>query len=135
MGEIFCMACGDFIYHECFDQERERLFVEIHYPSLCWEETPILRGVDPSSFIITPEHGVMWRGMMATYPNSVSTQIVHASRFAAKRLSMFRGLMGGRTIDWGQKALALSIYQQRHRETFFSYISLLQYFQCFLMTS
>jgi len=114
MGEIFCMACGDFIYHECFDQERERLFVEIHFPSLCWKETPILRGVDPSSFIFTPEHGVMWRGMMATYPNPVSTQIVHASRFAAKRLLMFRGLVGEKTIDWGPKALALAIYQQRH---------------------
>lgn len=135
MGEIFCMACGDFIYHECFDQERERLFVEIHFPSLRWKETPILRGVDPSSFIITPEHGVLWRGMMATYPNPVSTQIVHASRFAAKRLLMFRGVVGEKTTDWGPKALALAIYQQRHCKTILSYFSILKLFLWSLMTS
>ena len=108
------MGCGDFVYHECFDQERERLFLEKNFPSLCWEETPILRGINPSSFVVTPEHGVVWRGMMATYPSPVSTQLVHASRFAARRLSIFRGDVGDRTQDWGPKAIELSIYQQRH---------------------
>ena len=85
------MACGDIIYHECFDQERDRVFLEHNIPTLSWSETPIIRGFDPSSFFVTPEHGVVWRGMVATYPAPVCSQLVEASRLAIKRLSIFRG--------------------------------------------
>ena len=101
LGEIFCFGCGDNVYHECFDQERERLFLEQNIPSLCWRETPILRGIDPSSFIVTPENGVVWRGMMAAYPTPVSTQLVQASRFAAKRSSIFRGNIVDISMEMG----------------------------------
>ncbi len=75
VGELFCMGCGDFVHHECFDQERERLFVENNYPSLSWKDTPILRGVDASSLAVIPEHGYVWRGMLATYPIPVSSNV------------------------------------------------------------
>ena len=110
------MKCGDIVYHECFDQERERIFLEQNIPSLCWKETPIIRCVDPSSFMATPENGVVWRGMIATYPTPVSAQLVQASRFAANRLSIFNSDLGDRSIELGPKALALSIHQQLHSE-------------------
>jgi len=106
------MGCGDFVYHEVFDQERERIFLEQNIPSLSWRETPILRGVDPSSFIVTPENGAVWRGMMATYPSPVSAQLVQASRFAVKRMSIFRG--DDTNLELGPKAAELCIYRQHH---------------------
>ncbi|KAL7547769.1 hypothetical protein ACHAWF_011051 [Thalassiosira exigua] len=103
-GEVFCMGCGDVVYHECFDLERERIFVEHHVPSLSWRESRIIRGVDPSSFMITPENGVVWSGLKATYPTPVPAQLVHAARFAAKRIAMFRGGMVERSMEPGVKA-------------------------------
>jgi len=116
LGEIFSFGSGDIVYHEVFDQERERIFLEQNIPSLSWRETPILRGVDPSSFIVTQEHGVIWRGLMATYPAPVSTQLVEASRLAAKRFSIFRGDIDSRFMEMGANAAELAIYQQRHSE-------------------
>ena len=113
-GELFCMGCGDFVYHECFDQERERLFLEQNHPSLSWSETPIIRGVDPSSFIVTPENGIVWRGMMATYPSPIRPELAQSGRFAINRISLFRGDKYGSTMELGPKAVELSTYQQCH---------------------
>jgi hypothetical protein len=113
LGELFCMPCGKVIHHECFEQERERLFLEHNIPTLCWSETPIIRGIDPSSFCITPENGVVWRGMMATYPAPVASQLVEASRLAIKRSSIFRGDRCNRSMNLGPEAVKLSMYQLR----------------------
>lgn len=111
------------MYHECFEQERERVFLEKNVPSLSWSKTPILRGAIIGSFVESPENGVVWRGMMATYPTQVSMQLVQASRFAAKRISIFRGDMVDRSMGLGTKAAELSVYQQCHC-MFFVFFSL-----------
>jgi hypothetical protein len=108
------MPCGNVIHHECFDQERERLFLEHNIPTLCWSETPIIRGIDPSSFCITLKNGVVWRGMMATYPTPVSSQLVEASRLAIKRSSIFRGDRCNRSMKLGSAAVKFSMFQLRH---------------------
>lgn len=135
------MGCGDFIHQECFDQERERLFIEYNYPLLSWKAQPILRGVDASNFLIVPEQGNVWQGMQATYPIQVPSRVrllpmtlllllcaktykpfllpilpklVAAARRAAKRLSIFRGLVGERAVEWGAKSLGLSVYIRDH---------------------
>lgn len=105
------MGCGDNVYHECFDQERDRICLEYNIPSLCWKETPIIRGFDPSSFIFTPENGVIWRGMMATYPTPVSPRLIQAAQYGLKRLSIFSGNVGERMVD-GVNATKLAVYQQ-----------------------
>lgn len=110
------MPCGDLVYHECFDQERERIFLENNIPTLSWGETRIIRGIDPSSFVFTRENGVVWRGMMATYPTPVSGQLVEASRLAMNRMAIFRGDSFNGSINWGPAAVKLSLYRQRWRK-------------------
>lgn len=75
LGELYCMGCGDFVHQECFDQERERLFIEYNYPLLAWKAKPILRGVDASNFLMLPEQGYVWQGLQATYPIQVSSRV------------------------------------------------------------
>lgn len=110
------MGCGDNVYHECFDQERERIALEQNIPLLCWKETPVIRGVYPSSFMLTPENGVVWRGMMASYPSPVSPQLVQASQLALKRFSIFRGDTSNRLFEWGANDIELATYQREQRE-------------------
>ena len=69
------MGCSSFIHQECFDQERERLFVEFNHPSLSWQPKEIIRGFDASSFIMVPEQGHVWRGLKATYPIHVASNV------------------------------------------------------------
>ncbi len=98
--------------HECFDQERDRVFLEQNIPHLCWRETPIIRGIDPSSFCVNTENQIIWQGIIASYPTPVSAQFVQASRLAAKRMAIFRGDLCNNTKDLGPKAMELFKYQQ-----------------------
>ena len=63
-GEIFCMKCGDFVYHNVLDREKERVDIQVNLGHLGWER----RGITKRSFgfgnnflddfIVLP-HGVM----------------------------------------------------------------------------
>jgi ubiquitin carboxyl-terminal hydrolase 22/27/51 len=63
-GEIFCMKCGDFVYHDVLDREKERVDIQVNVGYLGWER----RGKTKRSFgfgenllddfIVLP-HGVM----------------------------------------------------------------------------
>jgi hypothetical protein len=108
------MGCGDFVYHECFDQERERVFLEQNIPQLSWRDTPINRGIDPSSFVVTAENKVLWQGIIASYPTPVSAQFVKASKLAAKRFAIFRGELWNDIKYLGPKAMEVFKYQQCH---------------------
>lgn len=123
LGELFCMSCGDVVHHECFDQEHERVFLEHNIPQLSWRETPIIRGIDPSSFIVTTDNQVIWQGIIASYPTPVSAQFVQASQLAAKRLAIFRGeILNGWKL-MGLKAMELFKYQHCHGKIFVIFCS------------
>lgn len=113
-GELFCMGCGDIVQHECFDRERERVFLEQNHPSLCWQESLIIRGINPSSFNVTKEQGYVWRGLLASYPIPAPSQYVRASQSALKRLLMFRGCSTNTMVDLGPTALKLTMHRQAH---------------------
>ena len=120
-GDLFCMGCGDVIRHECFDQERTRIFFEHNYPTLSWKGFNIIRGVDPSSFAITPKHGVVWQGLIATYPTPVRPELVQAAQYAAQRISIFRGDVDYKTTEFGPVATELYNYQRLHCKCYLSY--------------
>lgn len=101
------------MHHECFDQERERVFLEQNIPQLSWRVTPIIRGIDPSSFIVA-ENQIMWQGMIASYPTPVSAQFVQASQLAVKRIAIFRGEICNGLKHLGPKAMELFNHQQCH---------------------
>jgi hypothetical protein len=44
-------------------------------------------------------------------------KLVVAARSAAKRLSIFRGYVGERAVEWGTKSVELSLYVREHRES------------------
>jgi hypothetical protein len=46
-------------------------------------------------------------------------KLVVAARSAAKRLSIFRGYVGERAVEWGTKSVELSLYVREHRESLF----------------
>lgn len=117
-GEIFCMRCGDLVQQECFDRERERVFLEQNHPSFCWQESPISRGINPSSFTVTKEQGYVWRGLLASYPIPATPQFVRAGRFALKRALMFRGCSSSKMITLGPNALKVTIQRQAHSKLF-----------------
>lgn len=104
------------MYHECFDQERERVFLEQNIPQLSWRDTPFIRGIDPSSFIVTGENQVIWQGLIASYPTPVSTLFVQASQLATKRIAVFRGETWNGLKFVGPKAMELFKYQQCQSE-------------------
>ena len=114
-AEIFCMKCGDFVYHEVFDQEKERMDISHYLPQFGWEVGSLRRSYEPFSFVSTPDHGIVWRGMLASYPTSVPTEFVLAGRLALRRQLMFNGELeaGGGCSTWGPMASRLAITQSR----------------------
>ena len=117
-GELFCMGCGDIVQHECFDRERERVFLEQNHPSLSWQESLIIRGINPSSFTVTKEQGYVWRGLLASYPIPAPSQYVRASQSALRRLLMFRGCSTNTMVDLGPTAFKLTMQRQAHCKLF-----------------
>jgi ubiquitin carboxyl-terminal hydrolase 22/27/51 len=109
------MKCGDFIYHEVFDQEKERMDISHYLPQFGWEVGNLLRSYEPFSFVSTPDHGIVWHGMMASYPTAVSSEFVLAGRLGLKRQLIFQGEMeaGGGCSTWGPGARRLASTQSR----------------------
>lgn len=105
-GEIFCMKCGDFVYNEVFDREKERIDILFQLPSYAWgRNKPLLRsfslGDILEDFVIVPEeideqshdrkivNKVVWRGLRASYPSEVPEEFIKAARYTLKRLKIF----------------------------------------------
>ena len=114
-AEIFCMKCGDFIYHEVFDQEKERIDISHYIPQFSWQAGSLTRSYEPFSFVSTPDHGIVWHGMVASYPTTVASEFVLAGRLALKRQLIFKGEMEacGGCSTRGPMASHLAIMQSR----------------------
>jgi hypothetical protein len=111
--EVFCFKCGEFVYHEIFDHEKERINISRQLPWMGWHDYPVQRSFDSMQFVNTPEHGVVWRGLIATYPSLVPKEHVKAARLSMRRLSVFRGELGVSSLSWGSKALEFAVYQNQ----------------------
>jgi ubiquitin carboxyl-terminal hydrolase 22/27/51 len=90
---VYCFKCGDYVYHEIFDQEKERLDIVEKLPSHAWNKTPIQRSFDPFRFLHIQDEGIIWKGMVATYPLLVPQDHVLAARLSRKRQILFEGEM------------------------------------------
>lgn len=105
-GEIFCMKCGDFVYNEVFDREKERINIGFHLPMYAWgRNLPLLRsfcfGDILEDFVIIPEeihnppkekspsNKIVWRGLRAFYPSEVPEEFIQAARCTLKRFKLF----------------------------------------------
>ena len=93
-SELFCFKCGDFVYHEVVDREKERVDIARIIPRLSLEPGPLQRSYEPLSFVTTSDHGVVWRGMTASYPSVAPAELTLAARLSLRRFKIFHGEIG-----------------------------------------
>lgn len=79
------------MYHDVFDQEKERLDLVENLPSQAWKNHPVQRSFDALRFVHIQDEGVMWKGMVATYPPLVPPEHVLAARLCRRRQILFEG--------------------------------------------
>lgn len=90
-AKIYCFRCGDYVQHQIFEQEKERLDLIGTFPWMGWREHPVQRSFDALRFMRVLDQGIVWRGMTATYPPLVPWKHVVASRICQWRHSLFHG--------------------------------------------
>lgn len=102
------------MYHAVFDQERERIDISKRLAWMGWHDGPVQRSFDAMQFLNTTEHGVVWRGMIASYPPLVPQELVRAGRLSLQRLLVNCGdLSSPSSLSWGSRALEYAIYQNK----------------------
>ena len=108
--KIYCFLCADTVHHTIFDMEQERLEVAAHLPNMVWPAHPIQRSMDAFQFLTLPEHGVVWKGIMAAYPSVVPDQHLHMVRLMKRRHDILAGKI---QCQWGNVALNVALHQYR----------------------
>lgn len=111
-AQVFCFKCGDLVLHDVFDQERQRIDVCRRLPWMGWYEHPVQRSFDCMRFRET-EYGVIWRGLIASYPSAVPKEHEQAAKLSMHRLSLFRGELAVPSLLWGSEALEFAISQSQ----------------------
>ena len=90
-GRLFCFCCGDFVYHEVFEQEKARIDYGKKMALMAWKPHHLYRSFDPFHFMKTQDHGIVWRGLVATYPQLVPYEHVRAAESTNRRQALFKG--------------------------------------------
>jgi hypothetical protein len=90
-AQLFCFEYGDYVYHEVFEQEKIRIACAKQIPHMAWKEHAILRSFDPFQFVKTPDSGILWRGLVATYPPMVPKEHFCAAQLTLRRKALFEG--------------------------------------------
>ena len=115
-GEIYCMKCGDFVYCQVFDSEKERVEIGSVVPWFSWgRHQPLKRGfcfgaddfavIPSSSSSLSRSSGsIVWRGFQATYPAEVPEEMILAARRTLQRMRVFRGMLSSNDILQWDKA-------------------------------
>jgi len=110
-GIIYCFPCADIVYHTIFDMENERLEVEATLPHIAWPPHPVQRSMDAFQFVTLPEHGVVWNGIVASYPSVVPNHHRHMGKLMIKRHTLMRGAI---QCKWGNLALQVGLHQYQN---------------------
>lgn len=90
-AKIYCFKCGEFVQHEIFVQEKERVDIVETFPWLGWKEHPVMRSFNALRFMRVLDQGIVWRGMSAEYPQFVPPFHVKAARLSLLRNALFEG--------------------------------------------
>lgn len=113
---MFCFRCGDFVYHEVFEQEKERIDYEHKLKFMSWKHHVVQRSFDAFSFIRTQDHGIVWRGLVATYPPLVPKEHCRAAELSSRRQALFEGRVSESWLSKRPKALAFAAWQSQQGE-------------------
>jgi hypothetical protein len=79
------------VYHDVFEQEKERVDLVNKLPAQAWKKHAIQRSFDALRFVHIQDEGVMWKGMFATYPPLVPQEHITAARLCRQRQILFEG--------------------------------------------
>lgn len=110
-AQIFCFCCGDFVYHQVFEQEKTRIDYSKEVPNMAWRAHQLYRSFDPFQFIRTQDHGIVWRGLVATYPQLVPQEHIQATRATSRRQALFNGNVNEKWLASSPTALKLAASQ------------------------
>lgn len=113
---MFCFKCGDFVYHPVFSQESERLECTDKLPWMAWKDHTVQRSFDAFQFLRSQDHGIVWRGLVATYPPLVPKEHVQATSLSMKRHALFDGLVQEKWLIQRPAALAFGASQRLRGE-------------------
>jgi len=89
--QLFSFCTGDFVYHEVFEQEKARIDYSNKLPAMAWGAHKLYRSFDPLHFMKTKEQGIVWRGLVATYPQLVPKVHLRATEATCRRQALFDG--------------------------------------------
>jgi Ubiquitin carboxyl-terminal hydrolase/Zn-finger in ubiquitin-hydrolases and other protein len=110
-AEIFCFQCGDCVYHEVFEKERIRIACSKKFPFLAWKQYPVLRSFDAFQFMKTEDHGIVWRGLIGTYPSIVPREHLCSVQLTLRRQALFDGRVQEPWILPNSNAIGLAASQ------------------------
>jgi ubiquitin carboxyl-terminal hydrolase 22/27/51 len=74
-----------------FTLERERIDLCARLPWMGWKDHPLQRSFDALRFMYILDHGIVWKGMAATYPPYVPSEHVAAASMSRWRQNFFHG--------------------------------------------
>jgi ubiquitin carboxyl-terminal hydrolase 22/27/51 len=123
-ARIYCFKCGEddnnavkWASHVIFEQEKERIQLTEKLPFMAWKEHPVQRSFDPLQFmrISQPDQGIVWKGMVATYPVIVPPKHLQAARRCRYRQILFDGGPIEDLLFFWNKTNANSILQQQQQ--------------------
>lgn len=78
---------------------------------MAWKEAGIQRSFDPFQFMRTREHGIVWRGPIATYPHLVPREHVRATMLVSRRQALFEGRVHEKWMIRKSKAMVFAAFQ------------------------
>ncbi|KAG7364428.1 ubiquitin carboxyl-terminal hydrolase [Nitzschia inconspicua] len=110
-AQIFCFSCGDIVYHDVFEQEKIRIDCSKRLSYMGWKEHYVLRSFDAFQFLKTQDHGIVWRGLIATYPPNVPREHFFATQLVMRRQSLFEGNTEESWVSSRPKALSFTVKQ------------------------
>ena len=109
--QIFCFKCGDFVFHPVFSQEADRIACAETLPLMAWKDHTVQRSFDAFQFLRTLDHGVVWRGLIASYPPTVPQEHIQATEVSMKRHALFEGFVQAKWLIQRPTALAFASSQ------------------------
>lgn len=110
-AQLYCFECNNFVRHEIFDQEKQRIDVAEALPWLAWKEQPVQRSFEALQFLHVHDLGIFWTGMRATYPILVPNVHKRAAWLSRERQIVLHGEVDELPTGTSQSAIQLTARQ------------------------
>jgi len=89
-----------------------RIDYENKMKHMAWKEHKVQRSFDPFQFMVSDEHGILWKGPIATYPALVPKEHSRATELTCRRKAIFDGSTQEKWMMTKPNAMALASFQR-----------------------